>query len=442
LWNRPARDRPVDEIHPREKEKRMRARLHATRRRPAPAIAVLLGLAALGLAASAVAAAGEAVPHIWNEATPSEGRQIVELEEQWRIGADDEDLLLGLVTAVAGDEAGNIYLLDGQLSQVLVLSPEGRFLRALGREGQGPGEFQNPAGLVILSDGRVGVLQAAPGKLILLDPQSGDPAGTTTIGGDDPTRGGFSMAQEVSSRDGHLAVVGRRMTPGENGFDRRLYLSSLAEDGTERVCFFERQAPDNIARGRFVERDEYFVDRGRWALGPGGTVYAAPERDRYAIHAYSADGVLQRVIEREFSPWKRTAEEKGRVGSGLLVVINGERVPIEAEAEDHDPCILGLHVTAGEELWVLSSRSRREQPEGILQTYDVFDPQGRFVRQVAFAVAGDAERDRLFLLGEDRAVLVTGFVDAARASIGAGDDDEAADEAAPLEVIGYRIVPG
>ncbi len=425
--------------------------MHATPQQPRPrrhlAAAMTLSLSLLGLiVVSARAESPEplksaGVPHIQNGTTPADGRVVWTLEEQWRIGADEEDILLGLITAVGSDRAGNIYLLDRQLTQVLALAPDGRFLHSLGREGGGPGEFQYPTDLIVLPDGRVGVLQAMPGKIILLNPETGDPAGTITIGGENPTSGGFNMAQEVSSRGEHLVAVGRRMTPGENGFERRLYLSSLDPDGTERICFLERNAPDNLARGEFVESEEYFVDQGRWTLGPTGEVYAAAERDRYAVHVYAADGALLRVIEREFESWKRTAEEKGRVGEGILIVVNGERVQIEAQAEDRDPCIAGLHVTDGGELWVLHSRSRREQPEGILQTYDVFDPEGHFVRQVSFAVAGDPERDRLFLLGDNRAVVVTGFLNAARSMTGSGEEDSQMD-AAPLQVIGYSIVPG
>ena len=41
-----------------------------------------------------------------------------------------------------GDDDGNIYLLDSQLSEVKVFSPDGEPLKTLSREGDGPGEFR------------------------------------------------------------------------------------------------------------------------------------------------------------------------------------------------------------------------------------------------------------------------------------------------------------
>ncbi len=64
----------------------------------------------------------------------------VELVEQWRIGGeDDEEILLGVIfDAVIGTD-GSVYLIDRQLSQVLVISPDGELLTTLGRQGKGPG---------------------------------------------------------------------------------------------------------------------------------------------------------------------------------------------------------------------------------------------------------------------------------------------------------------
>jgi len=45
---------------------------------------------------------------------------------------------------VDADEAGKVYVLDRKAGQIKVFDPQGNFLRAIGRRGQGPGEFQEP----------------------------------------------------------------------------------------------------------------------------------------------------------------------------------------------------------------------------------------------------------------------------------------------------------
>lgn len=62
----------------------------------------------------------------------------------------ERDLLLsetdafyfGSVADVAVASDGRMYVLDGEASHVKMLSPEGRLQRTIGREGEGPGEFQ------------------------------------------------------------------------------------------------------------------------------------------------------------------------------------------------------------------------------------------------------------------------------------------------------------
>ena len=92
------------------------------------------------------------------------------LNELWRIGGEEEseDYLIGVISGVATDQAGQIYLLDAQLNEVMVLSPEGEYLRSIGREGEGPGEFSRPQDIFRTSDGLIAVVQRFPGKIRLV----------------------------------------------------------------------------------------------------------------------------------------------------------------------------------------------------------------------------------------------------------------------------------
>ena len=80
----------------------------------------------------------------------SPAQRTVQLEEIWRVGGeDDEEILFGVVAFGVLDEEGNMYLLDSQLSQVLVINPEGELIDTLGREGEGPGEMRQPTGIFL-----------------------------------------------------------------------------------------------------------------------------------------------------------------------------------------------------------------------------------------------------------------------------------------------------
>lgn len=401
------------------------------------ALAALLALVALELPLPAAATAAAGAPEIvHNGAVPAGGVQTLALRERWRID-ESSDVLLGDVQQVIADEQGNLYVLDRQLSQVQVFAPDGSHLRTLSREGEGPGESRQPGGLYFTPDGDLGIVQSFPGKIIRID-RSGDPRETMTVGKADPTGGGFYIIHSVQSRGGVLAYSGGELTRSENGMTPIDCLAFCNPDGSESARLLEKTGTDMMQTRRWVEKDEYFVHRGRWTLGPDGRLYAAPERDRYVVNVYAPDGTLQRVIEREFERRRRTDAEKDAIG-GARIRADGEEIRIEQVKDDYDPCIEELHVMDNGELWVLPSRSTTDPPAGVMQVYDVFDPAGRFVRQVAVACEGKAREDRLFVPSAAAMVLVKGYQASMRISIGGGGEGggDLSQAPAALEVIGY-----
>lgn len=54
-------------------------------------------------------------------------------------------------TAIDVDEDGNVYVLDDGNKNIVVFSADGELVRTMGREGQGPGEFQQTRGLAVVN---------------------------------------------------------------------------------------------------------------------------------------------------------------------------------------------------------------------------------------------------------------------------------------------------
>ncbi len=144
-------------------------------------------LTVLGLAAAAGPAASQAwrgkeetregVIWVLNPAEPVSEPVVVTANEIWRAGGEgDDEILFGVISQITTDTKGNIYLLDSQLNQVMVFSPNGEHVRAIGRSGEGPGEFQRPSDLFLTADGNVAVMQRMPGRVVLLTPE-GEPLG-------------------------------------------------------------------------------------------------------------------------------------------------------------------------------------------------------------------------------------------------------------------------
>ncbi|MBU1698790.1 MAG: hypothetical protein KJ970_11430 [Candidatus Eisenbacteria bacterium] len=404
------------------------------------AILCLIGAAILltpSLARPEEEALVNGVVHIRNGSTPQKGIDTYHLEELWRLGGADDETIFGLISQVISDSEGNLYLLDTQLSEIRVISPDGAPLGTLSHEGDGPGEVRQPFDLDFMPDGTLGMAQMFPGKIVKVD-KEGHPAGDLAVGGQDPTQGGFAVLLDVSVKGGNLFLAGINITMAEGIQNLTSFLSKYAETGEEKVRYLEKATTLDFSNIEIIERDRYFVFPRRWDVDAEGNVYAAAERDRYAIHVWTPDGTLKRVIEREFQPWKRNEKDLGRIQA----VMNGQtsRFPTEVktEIEEYEVAINTIHIDGDGMIWVISSRGNHDQPDGIMQTYDLFSPEGHFVRQVAIACEGRGEDDGLIFVENDRVVLVKGLIDAAvslQGGVGAGEDDEAE----PMEVICYRI---
>lgn len=63
-----------------------------------------------------------------------------------------------------------IYVVDAGSCRVLVFDLGGKFVRAIGRKGQGPGEFATPTGLCLTGDGGIAVADRDNGRIQLIGP--------------------------------------------------------------------------------------------------------------------------------------------------------------------------------------------------------------------------------------------------------------------------------
>ncbi|HYJ78504.1 MAG TPA: 6-bladed beta-propeller [Longimicrobiaceae bacterium] len=78
--------------------------------------------------------------------------------------------MLSNAERLAFDRNDNLYVLDRGNARVLVFDRNGRFVRQLGKKGDGPGEFQVPTSLTILNNGDLAVLDVGHQNITLFAP--------------------------------------------------------------------------------------------------------------------------------------------------------------------------------------------------------------------------------------------------------------------------------
>jgi len=403
---------------------------------------VLLAISALCSSASAGNWTGKettnaGVVQVTNPAVPSDGKATITPVEAWRAGGDDEEIIFGVIGDVAVDAQGNLYALDQQLSQISVFDKDGNFLRTIGREGEGPGEFRRASQLFTTPDNKIAVAQMMPGKIVLLTPD-GKP------GGDFPMPaapdGGTQMIWDAGSAGRTVVLGSGTMAQRDNKFTMKSSLKLLAPDGTIRGTVAERTQENDMANMTF---DEKTARRPVWTASADGKLFVNDAFDAYEIKYYGADAKLARVATREYQHRSRNKKEMEEGRPRMMIRRGGgggQR--FEATASPTDPDVVSMFAREDGTLWVLSSRGARDLPKGTLARFDVFDANGHYVREIT--VQGDASwsRDGIQIVG-DRLVVLKGLRSAQRAMMAgmAEDSAEEEEEAEPMAIVCYRLDP-
>jgi sugar lactone lactonase YvrE len=162
-------------------------------------------------------------------------------------------------------ERSLIYVVDAGSARVLVFDLTGKFIRAIGRKGQGPGEFARPTGACLLPDGGLAVADFGGNRIEIFDP-----AGTFV-----------RLANVTETRVADLVQAGERFYTvpsfGVSGFaitmgsDAKSQPLASALDGTGKKVL-EISVDDFPETHPFIRAIKHRVSL---ALSPQGRLFAA-----------------------------------------------------------------------------------------------------------------------------------------------------------------------
>lgn len=392
-------------------------------------------LTAMVVLLAAVSASAAVPPVTIDTDGPAEGTLTLELEELWRAGGEDGDVIFGRISDVVRHPNGEILVLDNQLCQVEVFSPEGEHLRTLSRQGDGPGEVRQPTGLVLLPGDLVGIGAGFPAKMVTLE-MDGTPVATRYPIGE-PSDGNIGVMISLEAGAGMLAATGGRLVfdhATDSHAERFLAVADADGEGFDRILI--RDTPLDPTGRLWDEEADYYFD-GRWDLGPDGLFYVPMKRDAYEVSVYDRTGALQFAFGRDLKPRKRTEEDKEQANP--VINVTGIRNDDEWDICDHDEAITRIMLDPDDgNIWVLTPHGANDQPEGILETWDVFSAKGEFLRRAAIPLGHEIRDGSCFLVGDGLMLVIRGT-----GSSFHGDEalEEGADEeeVEPLEVICYAL---
>lgn len=297
--------------------------------------------------------------------------------EEVRIGTLDGTGpdLFGQINAIEVDVTGRIYVLEGQSQELRVFDRNGLHVRTIGRQGGGPGEFNQPIGLAWAPDGTLWVVDPQNNRISVVD-----------------TSGAFVAA--------HHALGGFVYMPWPGGFDTAGRFYNYAPDLTSGsfqmllVRYDSTLAPiDSLRPPRYTGPENYFElvrERGRMRTGvpftPGVEWRLTGQGDfwfaltgPYELVRLSAGGDTLRKVTVPFDPVPVTSEDVDSAIAGLeWFTSQGGKVD-RSRIPGVKPALSGLIVADDGTLWIeIVTRDIADQGH----VFDVFDPEGRYLGDV------------------------------------------------------------
>jgi len=304
--------------------------------------------------------------------------KIVSLREDLRLGrleGPDEELF-GEVTEVAVGPEGDIFVFDTQLPALRQFDANGDFVRTIGREGEGPGEYsKRPDGLLVDRTGRI-VLRDP--DLTRLTAYTSEGQFLGVLGG---ARGLHSLRSRMVATDtaGTIYIKILMIDPGP-GMPTPWPIGLEVRDAEGLVI--DTIPPPLMADGEQASRFE---------IHPFGALVVGSS-DVYGFEIRSPDGTLVKV-RMPFQPVRYTEAELARLRAAMrpIVAADGGQEP---DLPAVKPAFLEFFFGPQGRIWVRrpispsSGTQANPDPRYEPSVFDAFDPDGSYLGEIDFPENG------------------------------------------------------
>jgi hypothetical protein len=289
------------------------------------------------------------------------------LEEIYTAGGGDsaEESFAEIVALDVGKD-GTAYVLDMKDNRVKIFDVRGKFLRAFGKKGQGPGELNQPVGLIITPENEILVEDVLNQRLAIF-----------TLAGKFLRHISTAKTLGLSGieMDGRGLIVARSMGLGDAG-KMSIDVKTYDKDLNPKI----KLAAVEYSISLQTKLNPFSGMNLLYALDSQGRLYLGSQKG-YEIKVLSLEGRLLKTIGRDYDPVAITKEDK----DGMLKQLSN--VPgVNIKDMIQFPKVFppyGNFVLADEgRLLVRTYEKGRAEKE---YYWDVFDAEGRFVAKVPIA---------------------------------------------------------
>ncbi len=285
----------------------------------------------------------------------------------------DSNYVFGTIGDAIYTADGSIAVLDETACCARVYDPSGEFLFRMGREGSGPGELLHPGGLVLLSSGSVGILDAPTGGLHCFSPDGSFDSLLIEFQGQ-------PVPQWAWGVDSNALVGAYTSTSMEDEAMTSHFIIGRWEESPEpSVIYMENSFPFNPEDMASFLNNTIFS--ASFAADDDGFVYIAPvSSSEYRIDVLNSRGDLVTSFSRDLPRVEKSPVEMQDETAMVTAILRERGVPEYMIDYSPDPCRWmvqpqGLGADGMGRIWVHSGSA-----EGIVM--DVYSREGEHLAVV------------------------------------------------------------
>ncbi len=292
---------------------------------------------------------------------PTFGFFKLDIEEKVLIKESDkgENYIFGSISDISIDTFENIYLLDSRQRKILKYDKEGRFIKTIGKVGQGPGEFVFP--LKLFLDEKDNLYVNDQGRSII-----------------------------VYDRDGNFKSFFKAKKPISDFYidkDENIYTLTreFSESGVLKIFVkFDREGNELKKIAKFLEVDVKVIRRGGGGVMGGvkhpysfdtffcslqGDYLCYGENSEYKLFIYDLEGNLKKIFSKEERSQSISAEEKEKLSRTEGVFIPPYR-----------PFFKGILSDEKGRIWVIRTKSLLERDK--TEKIEIFSKNGVYLYEL------------------------------------------------------------
>lgn len=322
----------------------------------------------------------DGVTVVKNPKEPIYGEGIFGLKDELTIGKKkgEEEYMFTRLIAIDVDEEGNIYTLDLREGHIKAFDNNGKYIKTIGKKGQGPGEMQMPYNIHITPKKEILVNDARARRLLFFSLDG------TFLRQISTAKMTFFVYPKMNSKG---MIVGSKQIPGGliPGFELLMFDSNF--DLIKTISKIELPKPPII---------EPEIPEFCWEYTQeDNLIWGIPTK--YELHVLNMEGEIIKKIKKDYDPVRVTEEEKEVMKKRFSM--EGAPPNIKFEFPQNHLAFVNLSIDDEGRIFI-GTYEKIENGEGYY--YDVFDSEGKYLAKIPLKLEPQVwKKGNLYTIEED-----------------------------------------